>query len=98
MERADAATALHKGDHHALTGRTRLAALRVWPPLALVRRFRVLLLAEIGLIGLHNLPLASERRQIEATTAHRFHDPVMQEPSRVVLAAQFAVELVGGKA
>ena len=57
--------------------------------------FRV---AEVGFIGFDNLAFSAHRGQIEATLAHGFHNAVMQEPSRLVLAAQLAMELVGAKA
>jgi hypothetical protein len=98
MERADAAAALHQGDHNAFASGTATALGDVRAALALVRRLRISLLAEIGFVRFDNLTVPAERRQIEAATAHRFHDSVMQEPSCIVLAAQFAVELVGGKA
>src|SRR5436853_5004670 len=54
--------------------------------------------AVIGFVYLHNLAFAAHGRKIEAATAHRFHDAMMQKPSSVVLATQFAMQLVRRKA
>ena len=60
----------------------------------IVVRFR---LAEIRLVGFHDLAFATHRGKVETATAHGFHNAMMEKPSRVVLAAKLAHELVGGK-
>src|ERR1700680_241833 len=95
MECADVTAALDQCEDRAVIPKVALlnegAALTLW------RGTRVVGFAEIGFVGLHDLALASHWREIKATTAHCFHDAMVEKPSGVVLAAERAVQLVRAK-
>jgi len=65
--------------------------------LSLTRRPPIFLLAEIAFVRLYDLTFSAHRR-FKSASAHCFADAVGKKPSRVVLTAQFAVELMRGKA
>ena len=52
-------------------------------------------LSMVGLVGLHDLPLAAKRR--EDAVPHRFPNAVCHEPSGLKGDAQGAVKLVGSE-
>ena len=64
--------------------------------IAAALHFRAGLTADERFVALHNAALAAERGKVAG--AHGFADTVRQEPRRLVLDFQNAVELVGGNA
>ena len=58
----------------------------------------VAILSDAQLKHFHDLASTTHGGKVQAALAHGFHNAVVEEPSRVVLAAQSAVKLVGGKA
>src|SRR3954454_14572485 len=91
MDRAGLAAALDQRHHGALAGRAGLAALGERTIPALRRRLGLILVAEIGLVGLDDLARPTKAARIVGRGVHRLADAVRQEPSRLVGQAEHAV-------